>query len=104
MEQTATASSLVGFSGTPRCCARDFAKLVAGDIENGEAATLHWEGLEIRPDDLSRRASGCERLSGHPSCAGASAPRQRAAGITGSFGTGEIADMAVMGVAHHRQR
>jgi len=49
-EQTATASSSVGFSGTPRCCARDSAKLVAGDIENGEAATLHWEGLEIRPD------------------------------------------------------
>jgi hypothetical protein len=44
-----------------------------------------------------RRTSGRERLSGHPSCASATAPRYRTAGIAGSLGTGEIADMAVMG-------
>jgi DNA polymerase-3 subunit epsilon len=42
-------------------------------------------------------ASGCERLSSHSPCSGASAPRYRTAGVAGSLGTGEIADMAVMG-------
>jgi hypothetical protein len=42
--------------------------------------------------------------SGHPPCAGATAPRLRAAGTTGSLGTGEIADMAVMGEGRrHRE-
>ena len=59
LEQTATASSLIGFCGTSRCCASGFAKLVAGDVENGKAPTLLWEGLEIRPDkNLDRLFTG----------------------------------------------
>jgi hypothetical protein len=50
---------------------------------------------------LSRRAPCCERLSGHATCPGATTPRHRAVGIAGSFGTGEIADMAVMGAGRH---
>jgi hypothetical protein len=47
LEQNRHASS---FCGTSRGCACSFAKLVAGNVENGEAPTLCWEGLEIRPD------------------------------------------------------
>jgi hypothetical protein len=44
-----------------------------------------------------RRTSGRERLSDDPPCADSTATRYMAAGIAGSLGTGEIADMAVMG-------
>src|SRR5439155_25548319 len=40
----------LGFGATSRCCAGRFAKLVAGNVENGEASTLLWERLEIRLD------------------------------------------------------
>ena len=49
------------------------------------------------PRVLPRRASGCERLPGHPTCIGATASRYRTAGVAGSLGTGTIADVAVMG-------
>jgi hypothetical protein len=51
----------------------------------------------LRSRVLPRRASSRERLSGHPPCIGATATRHRAARIAGSLGTGEIADMAVVG-------
>jgi hypothetical protein len=50
----------------------------------------------IRWDSLMT-GIGCERLPGHRPCPGATTPRFRAAGVAGSLGTGEKADMAHMG-------
>jgi hypothetical protein len=56
------------------------------------------------PWGFSTTAIGPERLSGYPTCIGAIAPRPRAAGIAGSFGTSEIVDMTVMGKGRrHRE-
>ena len=52
-------ASVIGFHDTSRCCAGGFAKLVARDVENGEAPTLLWERLKIRLDEnLDRLFSG----------------------------------------------
>jgi hypothetical protein len=49
----------IGLYSTSRCCAGGFAKLVAGNVENGEAPTPLWEGLEIRLDkNLDRLLAG----------------------------------------------
>jgi hypothetical protein len=67
---------------------------------------IDWKGEGIRSSALEFVAyvlryfhdgHRAERLSRHPPCAGATAPWYRTAGIAGSLGTGEIADMAVMG-------
>ena len=42
---------MIGFHDTSRCCAGGFAKLMARDVENGEAPTLLWERLK-RPSLL----------------------------------------------------
>jgi hypothetical protein len=45
--------------GTSRCCAGSFAKLVAGNVENGEAPSLLWKRLEIGLDkNLDRLFAG----------------------------------------------
>src|SRR5439155_27319782 len=44
-------ASVIGFHDTSRCCAGGFAKLVARDVEKGEAPTLLWERLKIRLDE-----------------------------------------------------
>src|SRR6266446_7023273 len=52
-------ASVIGFHDTSRCCAGGFAKLVARDVENGEAPTLLWERLKIRLDEnLDRLFTG----------------------------------------------
>ena len=69
------------------------------DID-GKAEGIRSSALEFVAYSLGffhDGVSGSERLSGHPPCVGATAPRYRAAGIAGSLGTGEIADLAVMG-------
>ena len=39
-----------GCRGASGCCTGGFAKLVAGNVENGKAPTLLWKRLEIRLD------------------------------------------------------
>src|SRR6266566_9378355 len=51
----------------------------------------------VFPRVLPRWASGRERLSGNPSCAGATALRQRATGVAGSLGKSPSSDLAYMG-------
>jgi hypothetical protein len=49
----------LAFCGTSCCCAGGFAKLVAGNVENGEAPTFLWERLKIRLDkNLDRLFTG----------------------------------------------
>jgi hypothetical protein len=43
-------TSVIGLCGASRRCTGGFAKLVAGNVENGKAPTLLWERLEIRLD------------------------------------------------------
>src|SRR4051812_27524051 len=47
--------------GTSRCCAGSFTKLVAGNVENGEASSLLWKRLEIGLDkNLDRLFAGID--------------------------------------------
>ena len=63
-----------------------------------EIASTQSTGLTVITYSLRFFHEGAsERLSGHPPCAGSTASRHRAAGIAGSLGTSEIADMAVVG-------
>jgi hypothetical protein len=43
------AASVIGLCLTPRCCTGGFAKLVAGDVENGEAPTPLWQCRGLSP-------------------------------------------------------
>jgi hypothetical protein len=50
---------MIGLCGTSRCRSGGFAKLVPGNVENGEAPTLLWERLEIGLDkNLERLFAG----------------------------------------------
>ncbi len=50
---------MIGLCLTSRCCAGGLAKLVAGDVENGETPTLFWQCLEICLDEnLDRLFTG----------------------------------------------
>ena len=52
-------ASVIGFHDTSRCCAGGFAKLVPGNVENGEAPPLLGERFGIRLDkNLDRLFAG----------------------------------------------